>query len=444
MRSQQRPASGPDSVRVLYRGRLPGLGTGSVTTWLQGVTPSHRAYLTHHLAEPDRFAVEMVELSAQTSALQVAGLSRRLGRGVSPTVGKLRGESLAAFADLVDQTGPFITRARDYAGPHVAASHEHIAYELSPDLLMLADRDGTHSRRLGPNLAAAYYPVFSHDGEHIAYTGCTPRMPVPQGAFSRCRYSVFVGALENQIEAREVISPQPPVFSPDGTSVYAASHDNDHGHRAVRPWWVRVPCGRRDRRGDQARVLDEHHPGGVSSGRRRQDGHLLRAHARPRARGPRARPPERCRAPRGHRSTRNDGRRGRERRRPRARRSSRHRRGRSSDGSAARPPQARSSQLRASVESVARRPPPSTPWSTTRARFASSKSTRATSRMNRAVVWIVPSVTRSTHSRVKTAVLSSAVSLHEPRAERGSSCRNTRCSLSQRWRSHVAEQRGVK
>jgi hypothetical protein len=221
------PASEPDSVRVLYRGRLPSLGTGSVTTWLQGVTPSHRAYLTHHLAEPDRFAVEMVELSAQTSALQVAGLPEAGSRGFHPMSGSFE-ESLAAFADLVDQTGPFITRARDYAGPHVAASHEHIAYELSPDLLMLADRDGTHSRRLGPNLAAAYYPVFSHDGEHIAYTGCTPRMPVPQGAFSRCRYSVFVGALENQIEAREVISPQPPVFSPDGTSVYAASRDNDH------------------------------------------------------------------------------------------------------------------------------------------------------------------------------------------------------------------------
>lgn len=196
------------AVQVLYT------GAESATTWLQGVDRAHDvAYVTHEAHAPGAFAIESIDLTAQTSTLQTATLD----------------QALVAYADLVESTGPFVTRARNYAGPHVAVSRDHIAYEGAADMLLVADRGGGGARRVGAKLAAAYHPIFSPDGSRIAYTGCTKRASIPQGELALCTYRLFVGPVEGpQIDVRSVPNPQPPVFSPDGRFVYVASRDDDH------------------------------------------------------------------------------------------------------------------------------------------------------------------------------------------------------------------------
>lgn len=197
------------AVQVLYT------GAESATTWLQGVDRAHDvAYVTHEARTHGAFAVEAINLTAQTSTVQTATLA----------------EALVAYADLVESTGPFITRARDYAGPHVAVSRHHIAYEAAQDELLVSDRSGGSARRVGTTtLAAAYHPIFSPDGSFIAYTGCTKRAFIPQGELALCTYRLFVGPVDGpQIDVRSVVDPQPPVFSPDGRFVYVASRDDDH------------------------------------------------------------------------------------------------------------------------------------------------------------------------------------------------------------------------
>jgi hypothetical protein len=196
------------AVQVLYT------GAESATTWLQGVDRAHDvAYVTHEAPARGAFAVESINLTAQTSTVQTATLE----------------QSLVAYANLVESTGPFITRARNYAGPHVAVSRHHIAYEAAEDELLVADRTGGGARRIGARLAAAYHPIFSPDGSRIAYTGCTKRASIPPDELALCTYRLFVGPVEGpQIDVRSVADPQPPVFSPDGRFVYVASRDDDH------------------------------------------------------------------------------------------------------------------------------------------------------------------------------------------------------------------------
>jgi hypothetical protein len=196
------------AVQVLYT------GAESATTWLQGVDRVHDvAYVTHEAHAPGAFAVESINLTAQTSTVQTATLA----------------DALVTYADLVESTGPFVTRARDYAGPHVAVSRDHIAYEAAEDALLVADRGGGGARRIGATLAAAYHPIFSPDGASIAYTGCTKRATIPPGELAQCTYRLFVGPVEGpQMDVQSVADPQPPVFSPDGRFVYVASRDDDH------------------------------------------------------------------------------------------------------------------------------------------------------------------------------------------------------------------------
>ena len=195
------------AVQVLYT------GAESAATWLQGVDRAHDvAYVTHE-AHAGAFAVESINLTAQTSTLQTATLQ----------------QALVEYADLVERTGPFITRSRNYAGPHVAVSHDYIAYEAAEDALLVSDRHGGGARRLGARLSAAYHPIFSPDGASIAYTGCTKRAAIPPGELALCTYRLFVGPVAGpQLDVQSVADPQPPVFSPDGRFVYVASRDDDH------------------------------------------------------------------------------------------------------------------------------------------------------------------------------------------------------------------------
>jgi hypothetical protein len=108
-------------------------------------------------------------------------------------------------------------------------TRDYIAYEAAQDELLLFDRRGGGARRLGTKLTAAYHPIFSPDGASIAYTGCTKRATIPPGELALCTYRLFVGPVEGpQIDVRSVASPQPPVFSPDGSFVYVVSRDDDH------------------------------------------------------------------------------------------------------------------------------------------------------------------------------------------------------------------------
>ena len=196
------------AVQVLFT------GAESATTWLQGVDRAHDvAYVTHEARGRGAYSLESINLTAQTSTVQTATLEH----------------GLVAYAEIVESTGPFTTRSRNYAGPHVAVSRDHIAYEAAEDALLVANRGGGGTRRLGARLSAAYHPIFSPDGASIAYTGCTKRATIPRDELALCTYRLFVGPVEGpQIDVRSVIDPQPPVFSPDGRYVYVASRDDDH------------------------------------------------------------------------------------------------------------------------------------------------------------------------------------------------------------------------
>ena len=205
------------SVNVLFAGTAPIDGT----TWLQGVDRAHgKAYVTHDSNITDRFAVETIDLSSRSSTLETATSPSAQSRWFHPMTNDAE-RSLAAYATMVEHTGPFVTRARDYAGPHMTVSARLVAYEAPTDRLVVANRDGSNPRRIAPQLDAAYHPMISSDGARIAFTGCT----IQQGHMPLCPYRLYVGPVVGpHIAVPGIDDPEPPVFSPDARFVYAASH----------------------------------------------------------------------------------------------------------------------------------------------------------------------------------------------------------------------------
>jgi hypothetical protein len=212
------------SVHVLFAGTVPTTNMSSIT-WLQGVDRAHgKAYVTHESNMPDWFAVETIDLAARTSSMQVATQPLARSRWFHPMTSDAT-QSLVAYADMIEHSGPFITRDRDGAGPHMTVSARWIAFEAPTDRLVVANRDGSNPQRITPNLTAAYQPMLSSDGSHIAFTGCA----VQPGHTPLCPYRVFVGpVLGPHIAVAGIDDPEPPVFSPDARFVYVASHGCAH------------------------------------------------------------------------------------------------------------------------------------------------------------------------------------------------------------------------
>jgi hypothetical protein len=208
------------SVHVLFAGTAPTTNMSSIT-WLQGVDRAHgKAYVTHESNMPDSFAVETIDLTAQTSSLQRATEPLARSRWFHPMTSDAT-QSLVAYADMVQRSGPFVTRERDYAGPHMTVSARFIAFEAPTDRLVVASRDGSSQQRIATNLTAAYHPMLSSDGARIAFTGCA----VQAGHTPLCPYRLFVGpVLGPHVAVLGIDDPEPPVFSPDARFVYVASH----------------------------------------------------------------------------------------------------------------------------------------------------------------------------------------------------------------------------
>jgi len=198
-------------------------------TWLHGVDAAHhRAYVTHEaLNGGSEFELVTIDLAGDSETRWVATSPSARMRAFHPFSGGFD-EDLVKYAEMVEATGPFVVRARDYAGPHVAVTKDWLAYESDPDMLVLAHRDGSQKTRLGAGTTAAYQPIFSPDGSSIAFTACKERSVVPPGAFYRCVYHVYVAHIGERPVAFDVTQPQPPTFGGDGRDVYAASRDIDH------------------------------------------------------------------------------------------------------------------------------------------------------------------------------------------------------------------------
>ena len=211
--------------RVLFRGA--GLADGAVPS-LQGVDAAHdRAYVTVEPCGGGHFEVVTADLASGTASAWTASDAAASG----PAFHALDGDfarDLSRYADMVEATGPFVERARDYAGPHLAVTSEWIAFEGDHDTLSLARRDGSDARRLGAGTRAAYLPAFSPDGSRVAFDACVVRSVIPPGAFYECPYRVYVATIGSPAVAYDVPQPGPPTFALDGQSVYAVSRDVDH------------------------------------------------------------------------------------------------------------------------------------------------------------------------------------------------------------------------
>jgi hypothetical protein len=223
---------------VVHHGRDPAWSASTLPngkawtramTWLQGVDAAHhRAYVTHEaLNGGGEFEVVTVDLSTGAESSWVATNPDARMRAFHPLAGPFD-EDLARYGAIVEATGPFVVRARDFAGPHMAVTKDWLAYESDPDVLVLAHRDGSQKTRLAPATKAAYQPIFSADGARVAFTACKERSVVPPGSFYRCVYHVYVARIGEAPVAYDVTQPQPPTFSFDGHDVFAASRDIDH------------------------------------------------------------------------------------------------------------------------------------------------------------------------------------------------------------------------
>ncbi len=227
----------PVAVRVLFHATLPAwsyhtLPDGHVwthgTTWLHGVDRARRrAWISHDKNQDgDMYELDTIDLASGTIDRWVATNPDARMRAFHPLTGRFE-EDLAKYADMVEATGPFITRSRDYAGPHLAVSRDRIAYEADTDALMIASRDGSRPTPLISGVEAAYHPIFSPDGTRVAFDACRKRNP-PAGAFYTCVYQVYVARVGVAPVAYPVLQPQPPTFSADGEHVFAAGRDDDH------------------------------------------------------------------------------------------------------------------------------------------------------------------------------------------------------------------------
>jgi hypothetical protein len=101
------------------------------------------------------------------------------------------------------------------------------------DWLFLADRDGTRPRRIDTGIKASYSPVFSPDGERIAWKGCVA---------SPCGYALFISKRGSPPErVNNLVEPSAPVWSGDGRFVYVVARPSQKSKQDKGPCLYRVP-----------------------------------------------------------------------------------------------------------------------------------------------------------------------------------------------------------
>lgn len=226
------PGSSPTSehVKVFYRDDW----FGGVT--LLGVDPNGpRAIVRLESESPKRLVIDRIDLAhgARVDRWDVTDDTTRsalLGRGFA--LSSSSETSVVRFADLMASLGPWHMRpalpAPTFA---VSADKTAILFGAPPadgrdgDWLMAVDRSGKNPRRVDEGLRASYSPVFSPDGSHFAFRGCTS---------SPCDYGLFVAQVgQKPKRVGGVSGSTPPVFSKGGDSLFAVGNGGKPSARCL-------------------------------------------------------------------------------------------------------------------------------------------------------------------------------------------------------------------
>ncbi len=217
-------------VKVLYR-----------DDWFGGVTllgidaNGPKAAVRLESESPKRLAIDLVDLEhgVRTDRWDVTDdvtRSALLGRGFPLSSGQEG--SVARFAKLMASLGPWHMRpALPTPTFAVTADRSAILFGAPPadgrdgDWLMAVDRDGRNPKRVDEGLRASYSPVFSPDGAHFAFRGCTS---------SPCDYGLFLAQLGQKPHRVGGISGStPPVFSKSGDALYVVGNGSRSGTRCL-------------------------------------------------------------------------------------------------------------------------------------------------------------------------------------------------------------------
>lgn len=183
----------PDDVmlRALYHDEW----FGGVT--LLGVDAKRlRAVVKLDSADPPRVAIDTIDLKSgeRVDRWEATGAqAERAMRG--PAFTSLSGsfdKDLSRYAKLVGDLGPWHLR-QPLSAPTFAvdSGRKHVLFGSTPtdgsegDWLFSMSEDGKH-KRLDHGLRASYSPVFSPDGDRVAFVGC---------ATSPCDYGVFLAKI---------------------------------------------------------------------------------------------------------------------------------------------------------------------------------------------------------------------------------------------------------
>jgi hypothetical protein len=209
--------------------------------WFGGVTllgiDEHGPKATVRLESesPKRLVLDVVDLArhAAVERWEVTDDATRaalLGRGFALSAS---GDgAVARFAKMMGALGPWHMRpALPTPTFAVSPGRDVVLFGAPPadgrdgDWLMAVDGDGKNPRRVDEGLRASYSPVFSPDGTHFAFRGCTS---------SPCDYGLFSAQLGGKPRRVAGLSGStPPVFSKNGDSVLAVGNGARAGSRCL-------------------------------------------------------------------------------------------------------------------------------------------------------------------------------------------------------------------
>ena len=207
---------------------------GGVT--LLGVDPNGpRAILRLESEAPPRLAIDSIDLErgqrVERWDVESNDTRRALqGRGFALT--SAFETDLVRFAKIIGTLGPWHMRP-SLPAPTFAVNGDvsTILFGAPPadgrdgDWLIGVGKDGKNPQRVDDGLRASYSPVFSPDGFHVAFRGCT---------LSPCDYGLFLTQLGGKPRrVSGLAGSTPPVFSKTGEVVYAVGNGPRAGTRCL-------------------------------------------------------------------------------------------------------------------------------------------------------------------------------------------------------------------
>ncbi len=226
---------------------LPEAPTGAVRKlyaddWFGAVTligvdaETRRAILRLESGAPPKLALDTIDLRAgkrierwEASADKVAAAHG--ADTFRPLTGAFETD-LARFAGMLRAAGPWSMRGTPLQ-PVVVVSDDasRILYGAPPsdgsdgDWLYVVDGEGRHTTRVDVGMRASYAPVFSPDGDRVAFRGC---------AGSPCDYGLYVTNVPRPPTTERRTRPRrlgnislskPPVWSKSGRHIYGVGTD---------------------------------------------------------------------------------------------------------------------------------------------------------------------------------------------------------------------------